>query len=401
MTERFGRHLLGEWLLDPEITYLNHGTLGATPRRVLQAQQALRDEIERDPARVLYREIAGLVGDGPAGSTRLRAALEVVAEFVRADASDLVFVDNATTGANAVLRSLELREGDEILVTDHAYGGVARAASYAARRAGARVSTVELPHPSAAREEVVERVAAALGPRTRLAVVDHVTSETALVLPLGEIAAACRERGVPVLADGAHAPGMFALDVPALGVDWYAADLHKWAFAPRSCGFLWAAPERQGELHPPVISWGLDEGFFAEFRWVGTRDPTAYLAAPEGIACLRALGEEAVYAHNHELAWRAAGLLAERLGTELNAREETVGAMAVVPLPEALGSTDRDAGRLRDGLRFEDRIEVAVRSRAGRLWARVCAQVYNELADYERLANALERRARARPSAAR
>jgi isopenicillin-N epimerase len=396
---RFGRALLREWLLDPEITYLNHGTLGATPRRVLAAQQALREEIEREPARVLYREIAGMVGDGD--RTRLRAALDVVAEFVGADGSDLVFVDNATTGANAVLRSLDLREGDEILVTDHTYGGVARAAAYTARRAGAQVTTVELPYPGPARGEIVERIARALGPRTRLAVVDHITSETALVLPLAEIAEACRERGVAVLADGAHAPGARALDVPALGVDWYTADLHKWAFAPRSCGFLWAAREHQAELHPPVISWGLDEGFFAEFRWVGTRDPTPYLAAPEGIAFLRELGEKAVYAHNHALAWEAAGLLAERLGTQLRLDEEMVGAMAAVPLPERLGTTEDDAGRLRDALLFEDRIEVAVRVRDGRLWTRVCAQVYNELGDYERLAAALERRSSAARSASR
>jgi len=392
MTGRFGHALLDLWLLDPEVTYLNHGTLGATPRRVLDLQQSLRNEIEPQPDRVLYREIIGMVGAERPVKTRLRAAADAVADFVGAEGRDVVFVDNATTGVNAVLRSLDLRGGDELLLTDHAYGGVLRAARHAARRSGATVRTVELPYPEARAGAIVERIATALRPSTRLAIVDHITSDTALVLPLGEIAAACRDRGVPVLADGAHGPGALRLDVPALGVDWYAADLHKWAFAPRSCGFLWAPPERQADLHPAVISWGLDEGFHEEFRWVGTRDPTNYLAAPEGIAFLRELGESAVYEHNHALVWEAAKMLAEHLGTQLGLEESMVAAMAIVPLPEELGATELDAERLRDALLFEDRIEVAVRARGGRLWARISTQVYNELGDYERLASALDRR---------
>ena len=392
MTGRFGHALLDLWLLDPEVTYLNHGTLGATPRRVLDLQQSLRNEIERQPARVLYREIIGMVGAERPVKTRLRAAADAVADFVGAEGRDVVFVDNATTGVNAVLRSLDLREGDELLLTDHAYGGVLRAARHAVRRSGARVRTVELPYPKARGDAIVERIATALRPSTRLVIVDHITSDTAPVLPLGEIAAACRDRGVPVLADGAHGPGALRLDVPALGVDWYAADLHKWAFAPRSCGFLWAPPERQADLHPAVISWGLDEGFHEEFRWVGTRDPTNYLAAPEGIAFLRELGESSVYEHNHALVWEAANTLAELLGTQLGLEESMVAAMVTVPLPEELGATELDAERLRDALLFEDRIEVAVRARGGRLWARISAQVYNELGDYERLASALDRR---------
>lgn len=388
----FGRRLLAEWLLDPEVTYLNHGTVGAPPRRVLEAQRALREEIERQPACMLFREVAGMIGAELPEPTRLRAAADAVADFVGAASKDLVFVDNATTGVNAVLRSLDLQAGDEILVTDHAYGGVVRAARHAARTHGADLRIVELPFPGASRDTILQRIAASLGPRTRLALVDHVTSDTALVFPLAEIAAACRERGVPVLADGAHGPGQIPLDVPALGVDWYSADLHKWAFAPRSCGFLWAAPHAQAELHPPVISWGLDEGFVSEFRWVGTRDPTAYLAAPEGIAFLRELGEEAVYAHNHELAVEAARLLAGRLGTELDVDETMIPAMAAVPFPPQLGSTEPEADRLRDALLFEDQIEVSVKAHAGRLWTRICAQVYNELGDYERLAEAIERR---------
>ena len=389
----FGRAMIEHWFLDPQVTYLNHGTVGAPPRRVLAAQQAIRDEIERQPSRFLLRELVDLVGAPLPGPRRLRSAAEAVAAFLGARGRDLVFVDNATTGANAVLRSLDLRPGDEVLLTDHAYGAVANAAAFAAREKGARLRTVEVPWPAFDRGRLADAVVRALGPRTRLVLVDHVTSESALVLPVAEIAGRCRERGVPVLVDGAHAPGTLPLDLPALGVDWYAANLHKWAHAPRSCGILWAAPARQAGLHPPVISWGLDKGFLEEFDWVGTKDPSASLAAPEGIAFLHELGVEAARAHNHRLAWEAAGMLADRWGTSLGMDEASVGSMATVPLPEGLGSAREDAARLRDALLFEDGIEVSVHASRGRLWARISAQVYNEPADYERLAGAVAARA--------
>lgn len=391
---RFGRHMLDHWSLDPGITYLNHGTVGAPPRRALAAQQKIRDEIERQPSRFLLRELSSIVVGVPRHEPpRLRVAAEAVASFVGTSGSDLAFVDNATTGVNAVLRSFDLKSGDEILITDHAYGGIANAAAFVARERGARVQTLELPYPSSTPGSIVEAVTAALGPRTRVAIVDHITSESAMILPIAEIAARCREKGVAVLADGAHAPGALPLDIPALGVDWYAANLHKWAYAPRSCGFLWAAADRQKGLHPPVISWGLDKGFADEFDWVGTRDPSAHLAAPEGIAFMRELGLEEVRAHNHGLAWDAARMLTERWGTDLATDEAMVGTMATVPLPASFGTNKEDAARLRDALLFEDRIEVQVHAWRGRLWVRVSAQVYNDMSDIERLAEAVTARA--------
>ena len=297
----FGRHRLADWPLDPAVTYLNHGTVGVAPRRVLAAQQAIRDEIEREPSRVLLREMSGLVGAPTGRPSRVRVAAAAVASFVGARADDLVFVDNATTGVNAVLRSFRLEPGDEILVTDHNYGAIARTAAFAAREQQAEVVTVRVPYPAFDRRALVDSVAAAITSRTRIAVLDHITSESALIFPLAELAAVCRARNVRVLVDGAHAPGVLPLDIPSLGVDWYTANLHKWACAPRSCGFLWVHPSRQAGLHPPVISWGLDLGFTAEFDWVGTRDPSSWLAAPEGIAFLRDLGWDDVRQYNHDL----------------------------------------------------------------------------------------------------
>ena len=381
-----------EWPLDPRVTYLNHGTVGVTPRRVLAAQQQIRDEIERQPSRFLLRELTSIsVGPSRTEPPRMRHAAGVVAAFVAAQAADLVFVDNATTGANAVLRSCPLHPDDEILVTDLGYGGVTNAAVFAARQHGAIVRTVVMPYPVRSAGELVGAWVAALGPRTRLAIVDHITSQSALVMPLAEIAAECRARGVAVLADGAHAPGAIPLDIPSLGVDWYVANLHKWMWVPRSSGILWASPERQPDLRPPVISWGLDKGFTAEFDLPGTRDPSPHLTAPAAIAMMQEFGVAAVRQYNHALAWTGARLLADRWGTDFVTPEPLIGTMATVPLPESLGRTPEDAIRLRHRLLFEDQIEVQMHAYNDRLHARISAQIYNDLDEIERLAAAVLR----------
>jgi len=389
-TTRFGRGMRAYWPLDPSILYLNHGTVGATPWRVLAAQQALREEMEAQPARYLLRELTGLSGPSNRAVPRLREAAQAVARFMGAQGQDLVFVDNATTGVNAVLGSLELKPGDEILITNLAYGAVRNAAAFAAERRGARLVTLELPFPQTEPADYVSRLAQALTPRTRLAMLDHITSETALVLPLAEMAALCRAAGALVLADGAHAPGAIPLDIPRLGVDYYTGNLHKWALAPKGCGFLWAAPERQLGLHPPVISWGLGQGFTQEFDWVGTKDPTPFLAAPAALELMQAWGLEAMQAYNHRLAWQAAVWLAARWRFELQAPEGMLGCMATLPLPAWLGSTREDAVRLQYALLYERRIEAPVLCLGGRLWVRISAQVYNSLEDVEALAQAVE-----------
>ncbi|MEZ5320045.1 MAG: aminotransferase class V-fold PLP-dependent enzyme [Vicinamibacterales bacterium] len=392
---RFGRDLLPLWPLDPDVTYLNHGTVGVVPRRVLAAQQALRDAIERQPSRFMLRELSGWV-HAPAGSpTRMREAAAAVAGFIGARGDDLVFVDNATAGVNAVLRSLPFSAGDEIAVTDLGYGAILRTAAFVARERGAAVRTATLPWPAFDADAALAAIDAVIGPRTRVLVIDHICAETAVVMPVAAIVGRAHARGVPVLVDGAHAPGAIALDVPALGADWYVANLHKWAHAPRSCGILWAHPDRQAGLHPPVISWGLDEGFTREFDWMGTRDPTPWLTAPAGLAFLEDLGVEAARAWMHDLAWRAGRDLASRWGGTLGVTEAEVGAMITVPLPSALGETADQAVRLRDALLFEDRIEIQLHAGHGRLWVRISAQVYNDWDDVERLAAAVDARRRA------
>lgn len=389
----FGRAFLDEFPLDPSVTYLNHGTVGVTPRRVLAAQQAIRDEIERQPSRYLLRELtapATSVGLPRREKPRLRIAADAVARFLGAEGDDLVFVDNITTGANAVLRSFPFEPDDEVLVTDLGYGGIVRAAQFAAREKGAQVRVVTMPWPPTP-EAYASAVVEAVGPRTRLAIVDHITAESALVLPLADIARGLQARGVAVLADGAHAPGAIPFRIADLGVDWYVANLHKWMWTPRSSGILWARPERQTDLHPAVISWGLDEDFATTFDLPGTRDPSPHLAAPAAIALFEAWGVEAIHRYVHGLAWQAAHHVSERWATTFEAPRSMIGTMATVTLPASLGTTRDDALRVRDALLFDHDIEIPVHAYRDQLRARISAQVYVDMDDIDRLATAVLR----------
>jgi len=393
---RFGRPFLEHFLLDPSHTYLNHGTVGATPRVVLDAQHGWQRRMEAQPAAFLFREVTRMVPSG-AGQPRtlLRQAADAVGEFVGARGDEIAFVDNASTGINAVLRSVALAPGDEIVLLDQAYGAVRHAAEFVARAAGARVVVAGTPFPPEDGDVAAQYVDAldrALSPRTRLAVLDHISSETALTLPIAAMVARCRERGVPVLVDGAHAPGAIALDIAALGADWYVGNLHKWAFAPRACAFLWVAPARQPTLHPTVISWGLGAGLAPEFDWTGTRDPSPALTAPAGIAFMRdVLGVEAMRTWNHDLVWRMAHALAARWGQPFTTPEAMVGCMATVALPDRVDALGESAGQaLKDWLFHERRIETQPMAIRGRLYVRLAAQVYNDEGDFERLAEAID-----------
>lgn len=385
----FGASLRDRWLLDPAVTYLNHGTVGAPPRAVLAHQRALQDEIERQPARFLLRELADAHAEGLGRTPRMREAAVAVAEFVGLSADDeLVFVDNITTGANAVLRSFPFVAGDEILVTTLGYGGIVNAAKFAARDRGCDLRVLEMPRPGAPREQFLDTVVAGLSPDTRLLIIDHLAAETALLLPIVEIAEECHRRGVLVFADGAHVPGNIALDISSLGVDWYCANLHKWAWAPRSSGILWAAPEQRQHLHPAVISWGLDHGITAEFDLIGTRDPSPHLTAPFAIEHMREYGLEAIYAYNHELAWWTGNMLAEAWGRPFTTPESMIGAMVNVLLPERFESTESNADRVRDAL-DEAGFEVPVFAGPHGLETRVSLQIYCEHDDVKRLADAV------------
>ncbi|HEV3185785.1 MAG TPA: aminotransferase class V-fold PLP-dependent enzyme [Xanthobacteraceae bacterium] len=365
-----------EWLLDPEVAFLNHGSFGATPRTVLVEQERWRARMERHPTHFMSEELP------PA----LRAAAARLAAFVGSEAKDLVFVENATAGCNTVLRSIPLAPGDEILVTDHGYPAVRKAAEHAATRAGARVIEAQVPFPLDDPAQVTAAVAANLGPRTRLAVFDHVTSPTAVIFPVRELTALCRAAGALVLIDGAHGPGMLDLDVPAIGADWYTGNCHKWLMAPKGSGFLWTSPQQQAETHPLVISHGFGQGFTLGFDWIGTRDPTAWLSVPAAIDFHERLGGARLRERNAALAREQATALARIWNTERGAPDPLTGSMAAVRLPLSDAATPERAQKLRRKLFDDHRIEVLVAAFAGSLWARISAHAYNRPADYARLA---------------
>jgi isopenicillin-N epimerase len=380
------------WPLERGVAFLNHGSYGACPTEILRHQAALRAEMEAEPVRFLGRELEG----------RLDAARAALAAFVGAEADDLAFITNATGGVNAVLRSLVLVAGDDLLTTDHAYGACRNTLDYVAQRSGTRVIVATIPFPAASPEAVVDAVLAEVTPRTRLALLDHITSPTGLILPIERLVAELASRGIETLVDGAHAPGMVPLDLRRLGAAYYSANCHKWLCTPKGSAFLWVRRDRQADVHPLTISHGAKgerpgrSRFRLEFDWTGTQDPTAWLAVPKAIDYLGGLvpgGWPALMARNRALALDARRLLCAATATEPPCPEEMIGSLASVVLPDSptieTGWRQRDPlqARLFDGWGIE--VPIIRWPAPPRRLIRVSAQLYNSPGQYARLAEAL------------
>jgi isopenicillin-N epimerase len=379
------------WDLDPEVTFLNHGSFGACPRVVLERQAELRAELEREPVQFLAFELEPVFDEA-------RAAL---AAFVGADPADLVSVGNATTGVNAVLRSLELAPGDEIVITNHGYNACNNAVTFVTDRAGARRVVAEFPFPLGSEDQVVAAILAAVTERTRLVLIDHITSPTALVLPVERIVRELSERGIDTLVDGAHGPGMVEIDLESLGAAYYTGNCHKWMCGPKVAAFLHVRRDLQAGVRPTVISHGANSPrtdrsrFQLEFDWTGTGDPTAWLCLPTLIEHMGGLvegGWPEIRRRNRALALHGRGLLCDALGIDAPAPESMIGSIATVPLPPGdPGAVLVDP--LQTRLFEEERIEIQMPlwpSPPSRL-LRLSAQLYNARGDYERLAAALGR----------
>lgn len=367
--------------LDPSVAHLNHGSYGAVPIGVQRVQQRLRDEVEENPVRFFGR---GLL-------ERIQHTRRHLAQFIGADPDGTALVPNATAGTAVVLQSLRLGAGDEVVQTDHGYGAVELSLRREASRSGVRLRTVPVP-VSATDAELVEAVRAAFTPRTRLLVVDQVTSPTARLMPVPALAVAAAAAGIPVLVDGAHAPGMLPLEVTGLGVDFWVGNLHKWAYAPRGTALLCVTPAWRDRLEPLVVSWQQDAGFPARVEWQATLDYTPWLAAPTGLFTLRTLGIDGVRRHNAELAAYGQRVVGDALRVppaELPDPGGPAVSMRIVPLPPGTADTVPDAVALAH--RVADRLatSVAVNACRGRGYLRLSAQVYNRAAEYERLAEHL------------
>ncbi len=389
------------WRLDPSVVFLNHGSYGACPRSVLEAQMAWRERMEARPVAFLAREL----------ESRLDAARATIGAFLDADPEGLAFVPNATTGVSTILRSLRFASGDELLATDHEYNATLNALARVGARDGARVILARIPFPVASEDQAIEAVMAAVTNRTRVALVSHATSSTALVLPIGRIVRALAERGVDTLVDAAHGPGMVEVDVDALGAAYWTGNGHKWLCGPKGSALLWVRADRRDLIEPLVVSHGWNDPraasgertpFRLRFDWIGTSDPTPFLALADAIGLVAELepgGWPAIMAANRALALDGRDRVAAALRVEPPAPDSMIGSTVALPVPGL--RTDADAERLHRALLAEG-IEVPVHGwpvpsarTAGAdpavILVRISAQRYNEPADYDALAAALRR----------
>ncbi|MEH2235889.1 aminotransferase class V-fold PLP-dependent enzyme [Nostoc sp.] len=378
----------GLWSLDSAVTFLNHGSFGACPKQVLEFQQRLRLQLEQEPLRFFGREWEPLLDD----------ARSKLAAFVGADVEDLVFVPNATTGVNSVLRSLRFSPKDEILTTNHEYNACRNALDFVASRTGARVVVAKIPFPIDSQQQVVAAVIERVSSKTRLALLDHVTSQTGLIFPIQELVKELQQRGVDTLVDGAHAPGMISLNLREIGATYYTGNCHKWLCAPKGAAFLYVQRDKQSEIRPLTISHGTNSPrtdktrFQLEFDWTGTDDPTAYMCVPEAIAFMGSLlpgGWKELMQQNHQLVLQGRLLLCEALEVQLPCPEEMIGSMAVVPMPAML--ENRDFMAVHDELfdKFGIQVQMIPWQEKPRLLVRISAQIYNRREEYEYLAKVI------------
>ena len=385
----FSKH----WQLDPAVTFLNHGSFGACPTSVLAAQRELTARLELEPVRFFIRELDAL----------LEAARAEVAAFLGAQPEDLVFVPNATAGVNTVLRSLTFKPGDELLTTSHAYNACKNALQFVADQFGAKIVVATVPFPVRDADDISAAVLNAVTPHTKLVMLDHITSPTALIFPVQKIVRELSTRGIDALIDGAHAPGIIPLNIEQIGAAYYTGNCHKWVCAPKGAGFLHVRREKQAAIRPLSISHGANSArtdrsrFLIEFEWTGTADVTPYLCIPIALRTLGAMvpgGWPEIMRRNHALAIEGRNVLCRALNVVPPCPDDLLGSMATVPLsgndtgPANLLGTDP----LQDELFFKHNIEVPIVGwNHPRRMVRISAQLYNQRCDYEKLTAVLEK----------
>ncbi|HOW51670.1 MAG TPA: aminotransferase class V-fold PLP-dependent enzyme [bacterium] len=385
MTATF-KHL---WALDTAKIHLNHGSFGACPTAILEHQRRLRDEMEASPTDFFVRRSPDM----------LTAARTELSRFLNADPEGMTFVPNATAGVNGVLRSRHWKKGDAILTTKLLYPACRNALAFIAEEFGVTVNMIDIPYPPKSADDIVERIVAAATPATRLALIDHVTSSTALVLPIARIVAELKKKGIPTLVDGAHGPGMTPLDLTKIGAAWYTGNCHKWLCTPIGSAFLWVAPEERERTYPLSISnyFYTPEGragFRAAFDWTGTADLTPFLCIGEGIRFMGSLlpgGWEELRNRNNTLVRQMAPVVAKALKTTAPELGDLNGSMVTIPIPWLPYTVEaNNLHPLMNRLYARHGIEVMITCIPdGRSALRISAQIYNEPADYEALATAL------------
>ena len=377
------------WTLDPEVVYLNHGSFGASPRFILEKQQEYRQKLENEPIRFLVKEI----------ETLLEVSGRKVSAFMNARPEDVVFVQNATAGVNTVFRSLRFAPDDEILFTNHIYGACRKTLEFISHQTGARLVEAFYPFPIASTDQIIQAVMEKVTPRTRIALIDHITSATALIHPVEILVRELDKRGIDTMIDGAHALGSIPLDLGSIGAAYYTANCHKWLCAPKGAAILHVRKDKQKEIYPLVISHaGHDaEPFTERFFWPGTWDPSAVLCVGDAIDYMGSLmpgGWPAVMQRNHDLCLESRKLICDSLGIDPPCPEEMVASMASFPLPSAAVASMHDYkgfDPLQERLFHDYRIEIPVwnwTEPVSRM-TRISVQMYNSMEQYVFLANAL------------
>lgn len=369
-----------KWTLDPVVAFLNHGSFGACPKAVLDKQTEWRARLEREPVKFLDRDSMELIPN----------ALKSLGEFLGAPSDELAFVTNATEGIAAVVRSLDLKPGDEMITTAHAYDAIANTMNHVAERVGAKVHHLPIAMPYLDPSIIVSDIEKLLNEKTKLVVVSHITSISSLILPVNDIATLCKKRGVDCVIDGAHAPGMLDLKIESIGAPYYSGNLHKWICAPKGAGFLYARKDKQQNLHPAIISNNYGKGFNWEFGWQGTRDITPWLTAPFAIEYMSQFGWENIRKHNHQMATWAQKMLTEKWGVEPISPLDgsAIGSIVTIPLPKGKRIIE-DRYEATAILYEEYGVEIPVVNVNDRKMIRPSCQLYNVEEDYHRLAEAV------------
>lgn len=378
---KLGREARSHWTLDPAGVFLNHGSFGACPGEVLAAQSAIRAEMENHPDQFFARSIE------PNEDTSLRKAAAALATFTDAPEGQLAFVESTTVGIQAVLQSFPLSEGDEVLITSHQYHAVKLAAQRRCRETGATLIEADVSAP-VSDDDVFECITARISDRTRLAIIDHITSATALTFPVKRIAAALRERGVKILIDGAHAVGQLDLNIADIDADWYVTNAHKWLFAPKGSALLHARASEALQTRPAITSHYFERGFPEAFDYVGTRDYSAWLATPAALKFYQSLGGARVRAHARDIIAFASEQFAQ-LGARALGSLEMSAAMRVFELPTRAPIDHVTALRWRDALWDKHKIQTKPDGQTGKLRLRISAAAYVDKADITQFVDAL------------
>ncbi len=380
----FGKEMKSMWNLDENVLFLNHGSFGATPKSVLEAERKWEERLERNPVHFFLDEYP----------TLLRKTIIKLAAFVKADQRKIVLTENATTGISTVMKSLmpSMRRDFTIVYTSHVYPAVRKIIEYTAKVTNCRTNEVHIPFPVSCNEEIIDCFSKGFADSPGIAVIDHIGYGPGMVFPVKEMTELARSNGYMTLIDAAHAPGMLPLNIEQIHPDWYVGNCHKWMYAPKGCAFVWSDYPVQETMVPLTISHGFGEGYIPGFDWTGTRNPAPWLALGDAIDFYNSLGYDNVFRYNHNLALEGSAVVCDALGVKPPVPGDMLGFLAPVEYPGNYQGTGQESNELRYKFYKEHNTEVVFNYLNGKMWLRVSAQVYNEMADYVKLAGILKRK---------